>query len=506
MAQVDAWARGAKVLGELTISELVFRSLRYLRAGYFVFLGLLLLGGLSALLRGGAIYLTGYLIVVVGLVPPIGFWIFSVRRNIPLVPSLALVNLVWNALPLAFANPQLARYSDDEILQATGEIMVFGAALTAIYLLISSAPSRRPTEYLGFAISKFRSRKMVLGVSLAGLVGSVLVEYLMMSGIMGVLLARLPAGTFSLVRVGLDAAKLATGFVLGYAIGAGYISGTRKIFIWTCWSALFVMALASLLLSSAAGLTIAIAAGLYLGSSRIPWKYMIVVLCVVAFFNYSKHEMRKKYWSGRIGSIQVEQMPGYFTEWSYLTIEKLFGDHITKRRDKTQGLLERVSTLQMMLFVQRAVQTNHIPVLNGETYAMIPKLMVPRILWPEKPRTHEGQVLLNTHFGRQKASETWQTYIAWGLIAESYGNFGSILGPLILAVLFGVPLASIEVWTGNYPLLSLRGSLAAALLLQVLVSYEMTAAVFVTSTGQLLAILVGASALLAGKHALPKPT
>ena len=138
------------------------------------------------------------------------------------------------------------------------------------------------------------------------------------------------------------------------------------------------MALGSLLLSSAAGLTIAIAAGLYLGSSRIPWKYIIVVICVVGFFNYSKHEMRKKYWQGRVGSIRLDQMPGYFSEWTQLTLEKMFGDQITKRKEKTQGLLERVSTLQMLLYVQRKVQTNQMPPLYGETYWMIPKLMVPR--------------------------------------------------------------------------------------------------------------------------------
>ena len=138
MADVNRLASGARVLGELTISELVYRSQRYLRVAFSVFLGILLVGALSALLRGGAIYLAGYLLVVAGLVPPIAFWIFSIRRNIPLVPSLALVNLVWNALPLAFANPMLQRYTNDEILQGTGEIFVFGVSLTSIYLLISA--------------------------------------------------------------------------------------------------------------------------------------------------------------------------------------------------------------------------------------------------------------------------------------------------------------------------------------------------------------------------------
>ncbi len=249
---------------------------------------------------------------------------------------------------------------------------------------------------------------------------------------MGQMAAYLPQGSFSILRSMQDAAKLATGFVLGYAIGGRYIAGAKTVFVVCGWIWLFTLSLASLLLSSAAGLTIAIAAGLYLGSGRIPWKYMICVLTAVSFFNYSKHEMRAKYWENRIGSLQLQDMPKYFGEWSLLTVEKMFGDQVTKRRDKTQGLLERVSTLQMLLYVQRMVQSQSATVLNGATYAMIPELLVPRVLWPNKPRTHEGQVLLNTHFRQQTRSETFVTYIAWGLIAEAYGNFGSLLGPLIV--------------------------------------------------------------------------
>jgi hypothetical protein len=488
----------------MTISELVFRSQRYLRAAFLVLVATLLVGGLSALLHGGGAYLAAYVVIVVALLPPIALWIYTVRRQIPLVPSLALVNLVWNALPLAFGNPQLEHYTDDEILRASGEVLVFGVALSTVYLIFSTAPSTRPREYLGFAISKFQSRRLVLGAAQTALAYCLIVEYLIMSGILAQWLVRMPVGTFSAIRVLQEAIKLATGFVLGYAIGAEYIKGATRVMIVAGWVMLFTMALASLLLSSAAGLTIAIAAGLYLGSGRIPWKYIFAVLIVVSFFNHSKHEMRKKYWGRAVGALQLHQFPEYFSEWSYLTVEKVFGDKVTTRRDKTQGLIERVSTLQMLLYVQRMVQVHQVPTVNGATYSMIPQLLVPRILWPEKPRTHEGQVLLNTHFGRQTRDETWKTYIAWGLIAEAYGNFGSMLGPLILGFMLGGLLTSIEVWSGNYPLMSIRGALASAVLLETLISYEMSAAVYVTSTGQLLVIILGSSMLLAGRHRLDR--
>jgi hypothetical protein len=495
-------AQSKRLLGELTISELVYRSRAYLRFGFWVLVALLLAGALSALVQGGVAYLGAYLLITTGLLPPIIFWIFSLRKNIPLVPSLAFVNLVWNALPLAFGNSMLNAYSDSEIIRAAGEILVFGVALSTAYLVVSSSPSTRPREYLGFAITELRSRRVVLGASLVALTGCVCIEFLMLTGLIGQYIAWLPPGGFSVIRVIQEASKMASALVLGYAIGGRYITGIKQIYVIFAWCSLFTMALASLLLSSAAGMAIAIAAGLYLGSGRIPWKYILAMLAVVSFFNYSKAEMRKKHWGRGIGTLQLHELPEYFQEWSLLTVEKLFGDAITTRKDKTQGLLERVSTLQMLLYVQRMVQSHQYSTLNGATYEMIPQLLVPRILWPDKPRTHQGQVLLNTHFGRQRESETWRTYIAWGLIAESYGNFGSMLGPLALGLFLGAFLSGIEVWSGNFPLLSLRGAIAAAILLETLISYEMSAAVLVTSSAQLIIIIAMAAVPLAGRHRL----
>jgi hypothetical protein len=62
---------------------------------------------------------------------------------------------------------------------------------------------------------------------------------------------------------------------------------------------------------------------------------------------------------------------------------------------------------------------------------MIPALLVPRIFWEDKPRTHMGQMILNYHYGRQASvRDIFSTFIAWGLLPEAVGNFGIILGSL----------------------------------------------------------------------------
>ena len=64
---------------------------------------------------------------------------------------------------------------------------------------------------------------------------------------------------------------------------------------------------------------------------------------------------------------------------------------------------------------------------------MIPEVLLPRFLNPNKIRSHEGQESLNLHFGRQLSVEdTERTYIAWGFLAEGLAT-GSTAGPVIMA-------------------------------------------------------------------------
>ncbi len=137
-----------------------------------------------------------------------------------------------------------------------------------------------------------------------------------------------------------------------------------------------------------------------------------------------------------------------------------------------------------------AEEVDKTPPLGGSTYWIIPELLLPRILWPEKPRTHEGQVILNVHFGRQSRADSLVTYIAWGLLPEAYGNFGSLMGSLLLGASLGVFFSWVESFTAYKPLLSLEGMCAFALLVGLATSFEMVASVLVTSQFQSLVTIV----------------
>jgi hypothetical protein len=159
---------------------------------------------------------------------------------------------------------------------------------------------------------------------------------------------------------------------------------------------------------------------------------------------------------------------------------------------KHQTLLDRVDNLQNLLFVIDAEETNHISPLEGQTYSIIPPLLIPRIIWPNKPRTHEGQILLNVHFGRQDFASTFTTYIAWGLLPEAYGNFGPYLGSIAIGCFLGAFFAWIENFTSRKLVVSLEGFLSLSATVSLMNSFEMVASVLVTSTFQSMMIIFGA--------------
>ena len=116
------------------------------------------------------------------------------------------------------------------------------------------------------------------------------------------------------------------------------------------------------------------------------------------------------------------------------------------------------------------------------------------ILWPDKPRSHEGQVLLNVHFGRQDLSSTFETYIAWGLLPEAFGNFGPVAGSAALGAFLGLFFACIDRVTARKLLVSMEGFLSLTLMISLMNSFEMVASVFITSTFQAFVVVVVSSA------------
>lgn len=95
---------------------------------------------------------------------------------------------------------------------------------------------------------------------------------------------------------------------------------------------------------------------------------------------------------------------------------------------------------------------NRVPFWNGETYANMLYMFIPRLLWPEKPSWKHWH-----KFGKvygYLAPNDNETSVSFSMFAEAYMNFG-FTGLYIITFLFGVLLGVAEriafgIFKGNY--------------------------------------------------------
>jgi hypothetical protein len=241
------------------------------------------------------------------------------------------------------------------------------------------------------------------------------------------------------------------------------------------------------------------------GRGRIPWILVGVTFAVVSFLHLGKADMRERYADpktnedGRTLYARTVGLPLFYLEWCETSLHNIAADKPSTRHADTQdrGLLSRFDNLETLNSVLDSLKSG-VPLFGGRSYTMIPMLAVPRLLWADKPRTHDAQVQFNLHFGRQKnEKETFQTYIAVGLLPEAVGNFGTVLGPTIIGIILGWLAGWLERTASNKQIVSLEGMLIFAGVSNLALSFEMSAAVLITATLQI-ACGVGFGYLLLG--------
>jgi hypothetical protein len=437
--------------------------------------------------------------------------------GLPIVPMLGLQHLVAYGLPIVIGHEVLTLYPERYLVSAGFEILIFSCCLAAAWRFgMQTFPLSSPVSYALQGFNRQGSEKLRrLGFRL--LLAATAYQVLHSTHRLELLLAKLPSGTGSLLVALVSIASACGFFLVSMFAGVGALTSGGRLLFWGLLIVNCFISAASYLLSPATTIVASVLIGLFWSSGRMPWRYLTVVLLTLSFLNVGKYTMRDRYWNQReddpMPELSLAEMPASYAEWFEASYDDLVGNNERteggiggeKAKKKGQSLLERVNNLQNLLYVIDAMETWNIPPLGGKTYTIIPPLLLPRILWPEKPRTHAGQVLLNVHFGRQDLDSTFQTYIAWGLLPEAYGNFGPKAGAVFLGVCLGLFFAWFEKFTARKLLLSLEGFIAFIILLGIAGSYEMVASILITSLFQAIVPLIAASTPFIERSAATRP-
>lgn len=462
-----------------------------LYGGALLALAISVVAGCVGLMGNNVEWILPYLMITVPSVAMMWYWTTTQQKGLPLLPIFILQHAVIYAAPLAFDNPNLMGINSSVVADSGLAVLLFLiATLAGWWLGLNASAESKPSQWnLGLAEGT-NAIGRCLSLSFL-LLGVALMFHL--SCRTGLIFRFVPGGLFPVVRTFADAAS-ALGGMLGALVIGGNPRHAQKWIFWSLVASVSLFSITDILISGATGVVIAVAAGLAFGMRRIPWRFLLVAFGIIGFLNQGKFVMRQQYWSEEsyVTNVSLFRTPEFFGQWIEASSEMFFdgsgkASQMVEKEDDGQSILDRIDNLQNLNYVIEVMQNDKIRPLNGETYTLVPKLLIPRLLWPGKPRTHEGQVLLNLHFGRQGSVEqTERTYIAWGILPEAVGNFGRILGPVLVGAAIGFMIGLTEFWSRKIRIFSVEGILLLALLLKLAASFEMVASILVTSVFQFL--------------------
>jgi len=417
---------------------------------------------------------------------PSYLWCAGRAKGMPIFPLLA-IPYVWTcAFPLVAGHWSSLQYLPSEHLAAAAKIAFFLLLGTTVWFMTISRPTKAPKTFWGL------ERSRVDAFFLWFLVGAITYQIAFNAGWLWVL----PQGVHGLLRACFLGLNLVGVFGLSYKLGKGALSRKKRI-TFLCMFCLYLLVITASLLLVESMLTFALSVSAYvMGRKKLPWRVLILALVCASFLHTTKGEMRTKYWLMEGGhSLQPWEYVDWYTEWvgfglQSVSLKDIDSLHAESGVEKYgTSLITRSGMIHLLLHVQSVVG-QETPYLYGKTYSGIPEMLIPRILMPNKKNSGEGSKLLSTHFfGPQGKGSSKSTTVGWGLLNESYANFG-IVGCALLAVILGSTVGMATRWSMYTPVLSYR-ALFSVMLMAMALKMESTAGVYVTALFQASAALTG---------------
>ena len=487
----------------LSVDEALAPYRKYFRNFTFLVTAILLCVWLGVFLtpersNSGLADLGALMVIVCGLLPA-WIWVSGKMQGLPIIPAIAAYDIVWYASPILAGHPELQNYPEESVFFAGVTVSLYLLGLTAAWLIVGGVTLKPPKHFRGFAQTKKGYARIVdvCFVLLVAAMGWQLAEMALWDE---KLWAYIPSAMKTPIRVVLGLGGLLALFVLSFISGRKAMSFGKRLTFIGLTVVYFLAAGATLLLFKLITPMIAIALGFSIGRGRFPWKTMLIIVLIAGFFHVGKGEMREEYWYGvlrRADPVYLTDFPGYYAEWAGHSVNALTGEGPAGRQvnqEETTSIFLRMSLVQMLMMAQDKAPSQ-VEFLEGKTYVVIPQVLVPRIIWPNKPRALVGQDIINMHFGLQDEDGTIRTAIAWGLAAEAYANFG-VPAVFLTGMFFGAFFGLLAHWSRQVPMGSYRFVITLLIFSGAIILSQTALSVWASSLFQGFVVVTGLSIFL----------
>jgi hypothetical protein len=370
-------------------------------------------------------------------------WVSSGAFGIPVLPVISALSYLYYAMPLLSGNT-LVDYRPEDLVWAALSVGLFlTAASLAAWPFLGDGRGRKKLPAIQAqgkvrlirtrSVNNLASNDELYRLIFIGLAAGILYYMAIASGVTSYL-----GTTIGVVRsVAVTLTSLAC-YLTGFARGAGLLTGQRWFAALAGFLLVTALTMSGLFLVGGAVNIAAALLGYVLAAKRIPWIMLGSVFAILSILNAGKLNIRNQYWDRDNQSLKnssIVQVPGMMVEWFAAGVGGTVSKALGSRQPEGNSLLERTSLLHMVLAVQEATPSI-IPYLEGGTYALLPSMLVPRFLQPDKTESQAGLNLLSVRYGRQRAEDTYKTTLGWGMVAEAYANYGNP-AVIVVGALFG---------------------------------------------------------------------
>ncbi|MDI1249708.1 MAG: hypothetical protein PSV13_12660 [Lacunisphaera sp.] len=412
----------------------------------------------------------GLIMFALAAVPSL-LWARSGGSRFPVFETILILTANAYAMPVLNEREQLANYSPDVITRASLTVILYQLSAIITYLSVRGLPGR--SRFWRESLITSQTEKMIV----YGLFTSTL--YIWIS----TFTTWVPRELESILRAIFYGVGILCTFVSTQRWGRGELTQTEKtVLLCTLGPQLIFMSVGLILIGAISLIGIAFL-GFLSGGKRIPWLVMGATFAIFAVLHTGKTQMRLKYWDQQLPTPTMSQLPAYFSEWVEYGLVPTSGG-----KTASQKMLERTSLMHILCLIVDFTPARQ-DYLYGQTYAHVLPQLIPRLFWPEKPRSHIATYELSIYYGLQDEEATNTTTIAFGLVTEAYANFG-MAGALILGAFWGFWLKKLQIWSTFSPMFSFAG-LLMVLLTAWAFSAELTMAAWVSSLQQAIVVVLG---------------